>query len=240
MKRKYMSFEIYEFANSEEKDYALAKNFAALIKGSLEILRLRGLQDSLVLAFSGGKSPIVFLNHLSKEKLQWEKCYISLVDERIVNTEHEDSNTKLLHTHLLENHAKNAAFIPMLKNEWQESLQIDEIVKLANTGYKQPDFAILGMGNDGHTASLFSNAKEFEYAITTEDNIVSTTPKDAPYQRLSLSLNALQKCKKLFLSISGEEKFAILQEALKGINPLLPISYIFHSRKVCCDVYYSR
>ena len=55
-----------------------------------------------------------------------------------------------------------------------------------------------------------------------------------------MSLFALEKCKELFLSIATEEKLKVFRQALKEINPKFPISYILHSRKVMCNVYFSK
>ncbi|TKX29468.1 6-phosphogluconolactonase [Campylobacter aviculae] len=226
-----MAFQMYEFSHIEECNKALVDAFVTSVKQNLLT------QDSVNLAFSGGKSPILFLETLSKEACDWGKCNISLVDERIVDQNHEDSNARLIKTHFLKNLAEKACFKPFFENT---DLSLDDLVKNANIFYKQPDIAILGMGADGHTASLFPEADEIDFALTTDQNIVLTTPKNAPYKRLSMSLSALERCKKLFLSIATNEKRIVFDEAAKGLNPKFPISYILHSKKVMCDVYFSK
>ncbi|TKX28462.1 6-phosphogluconolactonase [Campylobacter estrildidarum] len=226
-----MAFQMHEFSDIEECNKALVNTFVKSIEQNLST------QENVNLAFSGGKSPILFLEMLSKENCSWEKCNISLVDERIVDLNNEDSNAKLIKTYFLQNLAKKAHFKPFFEDA---NLSLDELVKNANTFYKQPNIAILGMGADGHTASLFPEADEINFALTTDQNIVLTTPKNAPYKRLSMSLSALEKCNKLFLSIATDEKRIIFDEAAKGLNPKFPISYILHSKKVMCDVYFSK
>lgn len=226
-----MAFHLYEFSNTEECNLSLVSWLSEFLKE--QIL----LKDEVFLALSGGKSPVTFFNLLSQTNLTWKKIYISLVDERIVPLTSEDSNSALVKKHLLQNSAKEAFFIPILEDP---ALSKELLLQFANKNYKQPDLAILGMGLDGHTASLFPEADEFRFALESEDNIVLTTPKNAPYQRLTMGLKALEKTKRLILILQGEEKRRIFEEASLAINPKLPVSYILHSRKVECDVYYSK
>ncbi|CBG39758.1 6-phosphogluconolactonase [Helicobacter mustelae] len=226
-----MAFRFYEFSNSQECNLSLVSWLG-------EFLTEKALLNGgASLAVSGGKSPVALFELLSREKIAWDKICISLVDERIVSLESEDSNTALVKSHLLQNSAKGASFIPILKDP---SLSLELLLEFANKHYRQADLAILGMGLDGHTASLFPEASEFEHALESEQNIISTTPKNAPYQRLSMSLKALKKTKKLILTLKGEDKKKVFEEASLGVNPKLPISYILHSREVDCDVYYSK
>ena len=224
-------FQFYQFRSVQECNIALT---TALLKDIKETLLDKG---KINLAFSGGKSPIAFLEMLSKESCNWKKCNISLVDERIVDLNNQESNARLIKTYFLQNLAKDAHFMPFFENV---NLSLEEMVKNANTRYVQPDIAVLGMGLDGHTASLFPEADEFQMALETHNNIILIIPKNAPYKRLSMSLSALKKCKKLFLSIATQEKLLVFNEAIKGLNPKIPISYILHSREVMCDVYFSK
>lgn len=226
-----MAFHLYEFSNTEECNLSLVSWLSEFLTEQIS------LKDEVFLTLSGGKSPVAFFNLLSQAKLAWKKIYISLVDERIVSLTSKDSNSALVKNHLLKNLAQNAHFISILKDP---SSSKELLLEFANKNYKQADLAILGMGLDGHTASLFPEACEFKNALESEQNIVLITPKNAPYQRLSMSLKALEKTKKLILTLKGEDKRKIFEEACLGINSKLPISYILHSKKVDCDVYYSK
>ncbi|MDO4674770.1 6-phosphogluconolactonase [Campylobacter sp.] len=224
-----MSFALYSFATQELCNKALTSALLTQIK------ELLALKNKVVLALSGGRSPRDFLQLLSEQECQWHKCVINLVDERVVDVEHEDSNAAFIQKYFLQNSAQAARFIPLLE-EANDDLEF--LLKNANANFIQPDFAVLGMGLDGHTASLFSDAKEFDHALRTQENIVAISPKNAPHKRLSLSLSALEKCKKLFLLIGGEDKAKVFQKVIKNVQPTHPVSYILHSRKVPCDVYF--
>lgn len=226
-----MAFEVYEFKSRNDANNALVERIGFIAQKQIKNTGCAHL------AFSGGKSPIEYFELLSQKDIMWEQCKIALVDERIVPPTHQDSNARLLRTHLLKNLAFKASFTPLIDNA---DLSIEDLLELANLHYKKPDVAVLGMGLDGHTASLFSSADEFKEALSSEKSIVFLNPKEAaPYQRLSMSLKALVHCGNLFLMISGKEKYTVLKEALKGENFHLPISYILHSKKVQCDVYYA-
>ncbi|MCH5336724.1 MAG: 6-phosphogluconolactonase [Campylobacter sp.] len=226
-----MAFNFYEFTSNKECDKALVKELLIIAHKEIQS------KNNIHLAFSGGKSPISFFELLNEQDLAWEKVNISLVDERIVETSHKDSNTALLHHYLLKNKAKKAHFIPLIE---KADLSYELLLDFAKKHYKQPDFAVLGMGTDGHTASLFADAKEFQYSLECEDAIVLINPKNAPYSRLSMSFSALFKCQKLFLLIQGKEKKEIFDKAILDKKLSFPISHIIHSQKVQCDVYYSR
>ncbi|MFC3848015.1 6-phosphogluconolactonase [Helicobacter baculiformis] len=189
------------------------------------------------IAFSGGKSPIPFLEYMAGFK-RWDGYTLSLVDDRIVPPDHEDSNASLIHRHFLDKvRSKFNIEVPFSPLVTDASLPPEMILAKALENYQQPDLALLGMGLDGHTASLFADAPEYEHALSTTDPLVLTTPQNAPHKRISMSLHALQSCKETWLLISGEEKRRVFEEAAKGINPKLPISFILHS-KVLCNIFY--
>ncbi len=228
-----MAFNLYEFENIELCEKSLIDFIFDFSKQSIKE------KNFVNLAFSGGKSPISLFKKLSNLDLVWEKCNISLVDERIVPENHTDSNAGLIKKYLLQNKAKLAKFDALLKN-FSEKFDYTHLVKLANDSYNNPDLAVLGMGLDGHIASLFAKAKEFQNALICSENIVFVNPIEAPYKRLSMSLNALESCSKLILFIVGENKKKVFDKASLKENFDFPVSFILHSRKVVCDVYYSK
>ncbi|KGI55555.1 6-phosphogluconolactonase [Campylobacter sp. MIT 97-5078] len=222
-----MAYSFYEFENVDSCQLALSK----AIK---EIIQKEGFNS---LALSGGKSPLGFFHYLREEDLKWQDMHICLVDERIVGFDDKNSNTYFIRNEFLQKKASNAHFISLLEDV---NLSDEENLKLANEKYKQPEIAVLGMGNDGHFASLFANSLGFDEALNTNKNIVFIEPKNAPFKRLSMSLKAIEACKRLFLLIQGKEKKEVFDKACVKFDANLPISFILHSKKVSCDVYYSK
>ncbi|PDX42816.1 6-phosphogluconolactonase [Helicobacter pylori] len=226
-----MGYQLFEFENLEDCHKALTERFKEFFNTALK------KHHQVSIAFSGGRSPISLLQKLSVLDLKWHECSISLVDERIIDTSHDDSNTKLLHDYLLQNNALKASFIPLLPKKI--SSDTNALFHFTNQHFKQPHLAILGMGTDGHTASLFPETSAF--LNEEKENIVLVKPANAPYERLSMSVNALENCEKLFLSISGVEKREVLEKALKESAPYsLPIARILHSQKVTTEVFYAK
>ena len=149
----------HEYENAAAASEALADAVAAALQNALDN------KGSAVLAVSGGRSPIPFFQALSQKDLDWQKVGITLVDERIVPTTHADSNTALAHEYLLQNKAAAATWIPVVEAGKSETeLQPDSVVAYTLKHYKQPDVLILGMGGDGHTASLFPQAPQLKAA----------------------------------------------------------------------------
>ena len=150
-----------------------------------------------------------FFEALSQKDLNWQNVGITLVDERIVPTTHADSNTGLVREYLLKNNAAVATWIPVVEDGKSETeLQPEVVVAYALKHYKQPDVLVLGMGSDGHTASLFPQAPQLQAAINeaNDPTLIHTTPVTAPHERVSMTLGAIAKTPNVFLAIQGAEK----------------------------------
>lgn len=124
-------------------------------------------QGSVCLAVSGGRSPIPLFAALRARPLRWEAVSITLVDERAVPPDHPDSNARLVREHLLRDAAAAARFFPLVLSPHVHggSIDVDACIATANDPFQQPDVALLGMGDDGHTASLFPDAPELALGI---------------------------------------------------------------------------
>lgn len=214
-----------------------------LVQAVADNLRqLLAKQERVTLAVSGGRSPILFFQTLSQINLDWQRVNITLVDERIVPTDHDDSNTHLVHQYLLQNQAKAATWLPMIQEGVDEgSLKNhQQVLDFALQHFVQPDIVVLGMGNDGHTASLFPQAPQLAEAINPNCSSLLwiTEPVTAPHDRLTMTLNAIEQTTFLYLAIAGAEKRQIYEQAKQKVCSNLPISYVLHSQKVKAHVIY--
>ncbi len=183
-------------------------------------------KSQIVIAVSGGKSPIPLFTKLSSLELPWDKITITLVDERIVSPNDLDSNENLVRTYLLKSNAHKAKFIGIISDLNDIKKCLDNI----NNNIKKIDLAILGMGEDGHTASIFPNMPELDDALHTKNKYLLTNPIGAKYQRISLSLNGLVNIPCLFLNISNEIKLNVFKESILNKNLNYPISYLLDKR----------
>ncbi|MDO4658746.1 6-phosphogluconolactonase [Kingella sp. (in: b-proteobacteria)] len=200
-------------------------------------------QPRATLAVSGGKSPIAFFQALSQQDLDWARVNITLVDERIVPTRHADSNTGLVRQHLLQNRAAAAQWLPLIDDAASEgSLKnTADAVAFALRHYTQPDVLVLGMGGDGHTASIFPQAPQFADAVRADypQPLLHTSPITAPHERISMTLAAIVATPHVYLAIAGADKRRVYEAAAQAQTAQYPISYVLHSRKVNAHVIYN-
>lgn len=222
---------LFSFSSAQESAQALAKAIAN------DIHTLLRQQTHLHLALSGGKSPILFFQTLNQYALDWSRVHISLVDERLVPTQHPDSNTRLLRQHFFQNRAKDASFIPLINDNCDESClnNTQKIQQFAQQHFCLPDIVVLGMGEDGHTASLFPNLPEL---FETQHHLVITAPQNALHRRISMTFPAIQHAKKIYLAILGSKKYAVYQNALLHTTPQLPISFLLNHHQTHLMVFH--
>ena len=184
-----------------------------------------------LLAVSGGKSPIALFEHLRQQPLDWASVTVLLVDERCVPHTHPDSNTALVRQHLLQDGAAEATFVTFF-----DALDaIDTLAAAANqrlAALHWPlDVAVLGIGEDGHTASLFPAAPGLDTALHTTAHVAWVRPDaidHAPHPRLTLTLPTLQAARQLHLSLAGPAKQAVYRQALARPDAALPVSLLLH------------
>jgi len=176
--------------------------------------------DHATLAISGGLTPTPLFNQLSHAPLDWSKVTITLVDDRWVSPDHADSNERLVKENLLQNEAAKAHFISL----WQDYITANEAEDSCNQKLAQLstslDTVILGMGNDGHTASLFPCAKnDLLAAINSNKDCAAIHPKSAPHSRMTLTPKRLLNSDLRILHIQGESKLETLAKALHEEDP---------------------
>ena len=186
-------------------------------------------QANVTIAISGGKSPIALFEAISMSNLNFSKITFTLVDERIVDTSHIDSNEKLVRTYLLKNYAKDAKFVGLIDNE---SLVKHQIPYYLHKNKFPIDIAILGMGEDGHTASIFPDCPEINQALQEKNihNYIITHPHIASHVRIGLNLQGIIKIPHLLLNINGIVKHNILCKACIQETPDVPISSLLLQR----------
>jgi len=186
-------------------------------------LRLSIAQNGqATLALSGGKTPRALYMRLSHIALAWEKVIVTLVDERFVPTDHEASNEKLVRETLLQNEAAAARFIG-LRGAQDTLAGAAKEADAALADLPHPfDVVVLGMGNDGHTASWFSGAKGLSLALdekTSARCVPIIAPKSAitgaHTQRLTLTRSALADARLFLLVLQGQDKAKAYDAALQ-------------------------
>lgn len=184
-----------------------------------ELRRAIAAKGKAVLAVSGGSTPKLFFETLSAMELPWARVSVTLVDERQVPEESERSNARLVRAHLLKDKAAAAAFVPLFGNP-----QAEHVAPL--------DVAVLGMGNDGHTASFFPGGDRLAEALDprSAETLIALSAPGAGEPRLTFTLPVLLAAGRLFLHIEGAEKRQVLAAAL-GDGPAedMPVRAVLRS-----------
>lgn len=219
---------------------ALARALAGEIQVELqEAIAARG-HASLVV--SGGRTPVTLFNQLATEKLPWDKAWITLADERWVDAHDAASNERLVRAELLQQHAAAAQFVS-LKNAADTPAAGADWAWRALARIPRPfDMVLLGMGDDGHTASLFPDSPHLTAALDSSQSpaCVAMQAPVAPQARLSFNLNALLDARRIILHIQGEKKWAVYQAARQhGPVALLPIRAVLHQQIVPVEIFWS-
>lgn len=214
---------------------ALACFIAETLKHALEARA----QASLLV--SGGRSPIAFFAALSLHPLDWSRVTIGLVDERCVPPDSDASNARLVRENLLQNRAAAADFVPLYEPGLEPEAAAHHADQLLDTIASPFDAVVLGMGDDGHTASLFPGARGTAAGLDPQhpQRVVATWPETAPHARLSLSLRALLDSRLLALAISGERKRQVIEAAVDAAPARLPIAAFLQQTQVPLHLFFN-
>lgn len=198
------------------------------------------------LAVSGGRSPVPVFEALRKENLDWSRVIVTLVDERWVPETDPASNAALVKTHLLQDQAACARFIPLYTGA--ATARAAE-ASLAEQFREIPlPFAalILGMGDDGHTASLFPNSPNLEDGLALGRDASTTPPclaqvgAVAPTERMSLTLPWILAAQTVYLQFGGASKTAVFDTACSGIDRRYPVSFVLQQTTTPVRVFAAR
>tara|TARA_B100000029_G_C17257498_1_gene845106 strand:+ start:89 stop:769 length:681 start_codon:yes stop_codon:yes gene_type:complete len=207
----------------------LENNENLLIKKLIRLFKAKIKQSGskrFSFVLTGGASPINLYKNLSKDKkIPWKKIDFFISDERFVDKNSKNSNIKMCKKYLLDK-------IKISKNQIYE-ISTDKIsIKKSVFDYEDKikkyflrkkvcfNLTLLGMGKDGHIASLFKN----NINKKTKNNVVSVKKKY--FSRISLSLKCINNSKIIFLWIPGRSKSNIIKQILKDKKFKYPVSFL--------------
>lgn len=202
----------HEFGDRLTASEAVADWLVQNLSGAL------GGQESASLVVSGGSTPVHCYGALARTPLDWRRVSVFLSDERCVPPEHADSNEAMVRRTLVTGKAAGAELVPIYR-EGLDVLAMSEALDRRLAAEPAP-FAgvLLGMGADGHFASLFPDFDELQVglALPGTRRCLPVQTGASPHPRISLTLDTLVRTRSLVLLAFGAAKRAVLEDAASG------------------------
>lgn len=193
------------------------------------------------LAVSGGTTPRLFFEALACEDLAWPRLTVTLVDERWVDESSPRSNARLVREALLQGPAGQATFVPLTTADRDPETGRDAVEQRIAALDRPFAVVVLGMGDDGHTASWFPGGDRLDQALDASgQRLVETMRAPAAGEpRITMTLPCVLDSRVLVLHIEGEDKRAALDAAL-GAGPAaaMPIRAALRQHRVPVEIYW--
>lgn len=183
------------------------------------------------IALSGGNTPLPILDLLQKKKLSWERFNFFMVDERCVTNDDPLSNFGNIQKVFFDQIASSK--FPMVQDgiTYEKSITVykEELLKyvpINSSGFPEFDLILLGMGDDGHTASLFP---ETNALLETKELVVLNEVPQLQTKRMTLTYPVLLNSKEIIVIVNGESKEKIIKELYSEASPDYPILKLINS-----------
>jgi 6-phosphogluconolactonase len=222
------------FDTRKEASVAAADRIATAL-----VRRLDG-QGAASLVVSGGTTPALCFAALSKLDLAWDRVGILASDERWVPGTDDASNEKLIRETLLVERAAAADFLPYYsstKTVEERCIDLDAEIRFVPFPFA---CALLGMGTDGHFASLFPDAKNLDAGLDLESQslCLPVITEASPHPRITLTLAALSRSDEIVLLFFGEDKKIIYEKAKAG-NARYPVTRLLKQKRAPVHIYWA-
>jgi 6-phosphogluconolactonase len=199
----------------------IAFKIATSIASTLEESVLKKGYATLVV--SGGNSPLEIFSHLNQMPISWPKVTIILGDDRMLDSGNSDSNEKLIRENLTINKAGAAKYLSL----------VDPLVTPSKLNFPF-DVSLLGMGLDGHFASLFpellENISLFEIDAPHEIYLSEDSLGDPSHKRITMNLSMLLNSDRCILLVSSKSKRRVLDQAIGDSR--LPVHHLINQNKI--------
>ena len=187
------------------------------------VLQALSVQPKVLVGLAGGSTPMAAYTDFANAKLPWQQLEFVLIDERFVPITDSQSNEANISQAFTKIKTKMGAWHGL----YQHAEYIEQSAALANEKIKKLDMAIdiviVGMGADGHIASLFVESADYVSAMDISSNQavlpIRFDQQEQKIDRLSFTLVELLKAKKMLICISGAEKRSVLESSLNGNKP---------------------
>lgn len=234
-----MSDEIewWEYDDAAEMADAVAGDIGFIIESAIDA------RGAAVIALAGGKTPVPVYEKLAATKLDWKRVTIIPTDDRIVPMGDPMSNVTGLAKVFLP---LGARVIPVVSEKADDYKAAGRAADARLQDFHWPlDLCLLGMGADGHTASIFPGPDLAEALTGPKERralgvMPDPLPPEAPVPRVTLSLAAIVSARALMIAITGQEKKDVLERAIaEGAGSTLPIGRVLAETELPVDIHWS-
>jgi 6-phosphogluconolactonase len=222
------SIEFLSYDSRSEASAAASELLAKLVRKGLS----GGPQSQASLVVSGGSTPGPCFDLLSREPMDWSRVTVMPSDERWVPADHTDSNERLIRSRLLQNRAAGGNVLSLFR-AGVEAAQAPPLVQADLAQTAQPfSAALLGMGGDGHFASLFPDFEQLNKALdpAAPEHCIVVRTASSPHLRISLTLSALLNSAHIVLLIFGAAKREVFETAHQGGSAYPVEALLRHAR----------
>ncbi|MBE1529508.1 6-phosphogluconolactonase [Sphingopyxis sp. OAS728] len=229
--------EWWEYDTAAEMAAAVAGDIGFIIESAIDA------RGAAVIALAGGKTPIPIYEKLSSAKLDWRRVTIVPGDERIVPLGDALSNVTALAKYFLP---KGARVIPVVPNAIADYKSAGRSADALMQDLHWPlDLCLLGVGRDGHAASIFPGP-DFDEAVNGPKErralgvMPDPLPSEAPVARVTLSLAAITSARALVIAVTGDEKRAVIETAIRqGPASSLPVGRVLAGTELPVDIHWA-
>jgi 6-phosphogluconolactonase len=212
------------FDTRQDASEAAATRIAELLANRLD------QQADASLVVSGGSTPLACFAALAKMSLDWDRVQVLLSDERWVDPGHEDSNERLARERLLVEQAA----VAKLQAIYADDVTPEERCEELQESLPRLPFAaaLIGMGSDGHFASLFPDASNLDFGLDVESGrlYIPVTTAASPHPRISMTLAGISRSDEVLLLMFGDEKLDVYNEA-KQMSNGYPVSRLQRQKR---------
>jgi len=230
-----------DFSDRNDLVATLKKHLVDVIRNAI------AERGQATLALSGGSTPLPLYAELANESLDWERVCVALVDERWVNADHPASNETAIRSALAPALAAGATLIGMKNASTSASAGLPDCLQAYDALRLPFDLVLLGMGEDGHTASWFPHAAGLDEALAKDAPRCAaviaqqSAVTGANTERMTLTLPAIASARDIVLLITGDSKQRVLESAIARPQAVadMPVRALLAYESAPLDVWWS-
>jgi 6-phosphogluconolactonase len=229
--------EWWEYDDAAEMAEAVAGDIQFVIESALDA------RGAAVIALSGGKTPIPIYDKLAKAKLDWKRVTIVPADERIVPLGDPLSNVTMIGKAFIPKGARVIPVVPQATDDYKAAGRSADA--LLGDLHWPLDLVLLGVGGDGHTASIFPGP-DYDEALNGPRErralgvMPDPLPPEAPVARVTLSRQAIISAKAVMIAVTGDAKRKVIEDAIgEGAGSPYPIGRVLADAELPVDIHWA-